>query len=288
MKKICLFIIFLFSLSISHSQQVLNTNLPEDFKDSLEEKKTDKLFPYTQVEKKDMAFFKTLWEVIDLNEKINQVYYYRSDEFTNACESLYNVLLKGIENEKIKTIYEDDNFSIKIDNASLKERLTHLEITDLGKEISNQGGKLTDEHFDQYEIRSSSVKRFKIKGIWYFDRRIGEMQYRILALAPLGPDIKLLASQNATDSLEYVELFWVEYPEARETLQEAKICSDYSNIKPSFEELLSARRFSSIIYKENDPYGNRAIEDYSHKDAYIEGERIKGKIREREQQMWSP
>jgi len=58
----------------------------------------------------------------------------------------------------------------------------------------------------------------------------------------------------------------------------------------SFDHLLNARMFSSVIYKEANVYGDRKIKDYIPDNALLqllESDKIKEKIRDREQDMWT-
>ena len=88
-----------------------------------------------------------------------------------------------------------------------------------------------------------------------------------------------------------VPLFWVWYPSARKILHEAKVFNQYNSAQPiSFDMLLNARRFSSVIYKEENVYEDRKIEDYIKDNSLfqlLEAQRIKETIRDREQDMWS-
>jgi hypothetical protein len=54
--------------------------------------------------------------------------------------------------------------------------------------------------------------------------------------------------------------------------------------------LLNSRRFSAQIYKEENVYGDRKIEDYMKDNAQnqlLESERVKEKIRSFESDMWN-
>jgi hypothetical protein len=54
--------------------------------------------------------------------------------------------------------------------------------------------------------------------------------------------------------------------------------------------LLNARRFSAVIYQEENVMGDRKIDEYMKENAQmqlLESERVKEKIRDFEQDMWS-
>ncbi len=40
------------------------------------------------------------------------------------------------------------------------------------------------------------ITSYKIKGIWYVDKRIGEMRYRLLGIMPRGKDMNNLANDE--------------------------------------------------------------------------------------------
>ena len=41
-------------------------------------------------------------------------------------------------------------------------------------------------------LKSDQITGYIIKGMWYFDKRRGELDYRLLGLKPIGLDIKSL------------------------------------------------------------------------------------------------
>jgi gliding motility associated protien GldN len=81
------------------------------------------------------------------------------------------------------------------------------------------------------------------------------------------------------------------FPEVRDILHDAKAFNDKNSAVPlSFDHLLNSRRFSGYIYKEENVYGDREVKDYVAENALmqlLESERIKDKIRNFEQDMWS-
>ena len=86
-------------------------------------------------------------------------------------------------------------------------------------------------------------------------------------------------------------LFWVFYPETREILHKAKVFNPKNVSQPiSYDHLLNARRFNSVIVREENIYGNRKIADYIRGNALfqlLEADRIKESIRDKEIDMWN-
>ncbi len=238
----------------------------------------DKPLPYGYISDRDVLWSKVVWEYVDLNQKINLPYYYPIDT-TNAGatrRSLFDTLLKGIKDGEITEVYSDSYFTTKITMDEIKD-MTYNERDDGYGNV------------DPYSVQSADIKGYLIKGIWYFDKRQGELKYRMLALAPMGPDVQVLGT-DIVDEGEY-ELFWVFFPDARETLHASKVFNPKNSAQPlSYDNLLNARRFNSTVKKEENIYGDRSIKDYVRGNSLfqlLEADRIKEGIRDREMDMWN-
>jgi gliding motility associated protien GldN len=234
--------------------------------------------PYGYVDDRDILWSKVVWEFIDLNQKINLPYYFPIDtaNISSDRRSLFDTLLKGIRQGKIKEAYSDSFFTSKITQNEIETRLV---------DVRDENG-----YKNTYRIQTQDVEGYMIKGIWYFDKRQGELKYRLLALAPMGKDVQTLGLENIEDENLY-ELFWLFFPLVREVLHDAKIFNPKNASHPiSFDHLLNARRFSSVIVREENIYGNRSIEDYVRGNSLfqlLEADKIKENIRNREMDMWN-
>jgi len=234
--------------------------------------------PYGYVDDRDVLWSKVVWEFIDLNQKINLPYYFPIDttNLSSDRRSLFHTILKGIKQGKIKEAYSDSFFTSKITEEEIDQRLIN---------VREENG-----YSDTFRIQTQDVAGYMIKGMWYFDKRQGELKYRLLALAPMGKDVQTLGVQDIEDE-ELYELFWVFFPSIREVLHDAKVFNPKNAAQPiSFDHLLNARRFSATIVREENMYGNRAIEDYVRGNSLfqlLEANKIKEDIRNREMDMWS-
>ena len=145
-------------------------------------------------------------------------------------------------------------------------------------------------NIDTFRISTEDVTAFKIKVMWYFDKRQGELKYRLLAIAPLGPDVKTMGVSEIDDDNLY-ELFWVFYPAARDLLHKAKVFNPQNSSHPiSFDHLLNARRFASFVVRTENIYDNRKIADYVRGNSLfqlLEADKIKEDLRNREIDMWN-
>ena len=240
----------------------------------------DKPLPYGFISDRDVLWSKVVWEYVDLNQKINLPYYYPIDT-TNAGltrRSLFDTLLKGIKDGEIKEVYSDSYFTRKIGMEEIK-LMTYNERDD------GYG------NMDPYSVQSVDIKGYLIKGLWYFDKRGGELKYRMLALAPMGPDVQVMGVEEIDDKESVYELCWVFFPDARNTLHASKVFNPKNTAHPlSYDNLLNARRFTSTIMKEENIYGDRSIKDYVRGNSLfqlLEADRIKENIRDREMDMWN-
>jgi gliding motility associated protien GldN len=238
----------------------------------------DAPIPYGYVDDRDILWSKVVWEFIDLNQKINLPYYFPIDttNLSSNRRSLFHTILKGIKQGKIKEAYSDSFFTSKITQEEIAQRLVN---------VREENG-----YTDTFRIQTQDVAGYMIKGMWYFDKRQGELKYRLLALAPMGKDVQTLGVQDIEDE-ELYELFWVFFPSIRDVLHAAKVFNPKNKAQPiSFDHLLNARRFSATIVREENVYGNRAIEDYVRGNSLfqlLEANKIKEDIRNREMDMWN-
>lgn len=305
MKTIIISLVFLSSLSISQAQSVLNAKSPEDLRkmrekgvdigangDTIKVKKD--ALPYGFIEQKDVMWSRTVWEIIDLNEKLNQPLYYNSNSLVQKHNSIYQVLFDAINSGKIKEVYEDEYFSTKIKPEDIQRKIKFVRESDALKDSINAGVTITDEMrkelTDVFTVDNSEVKLIKIKGMWYMDKRLGEMKYRILGICPMGPDPST-KGQMFYNQDELVDLFWVWYPDAREVLANEIVFNPKNNSSDiSYDDIFNARRFSSIIYKTENGQGSGTLEEYLPKDALEqikEHQRIKQSILAAENDMWN-
>ena len=292
------------------SLNILNAKSPSTYRkyrDMLKVKVGDSLvsvknkpIDYGFIEDKDVLRSMVVWEIIDMNEKINQPFYHNADGLVSSNKSLYQILLDNINNGKIKEVYDDEMFTTKLTPDQIQQRLKVTVETPWLIDKRNSGDKITPEDIkagtDIIETKTENVKLLKIKGMWYVDRRDGQMKYRLLGIAAMGPDPSMMAEKTADgQSLgnkdELIDLFWVFYPDAREVLAN-QIVFNGKNLSSdiTYDDVLNARRFSSIIYKSDNGLGTGKISDYIPHDAeeqLEESERIKAQILEMENDMWN-
>lgn len=300
LKNLLLIAIGVLGTTVSAQSNLLNAKTPDEIgkKTAAQlESDNDKPLPYGYVHDRDVLMGKMIWEQIDLDERINFPLYYPVDTAFVGKDrrSLFAVLLKGIKEGKITEVYGDDYFNTKKTVKEIESVFKYIDTTDAGKdEINNfyddymSGKKILDKQYvNETELDASDISGYKVKGFWYFDKRQSELKYRLMAICPLA----LEAREKAKGGTDTIELFWVYFPSVRNILHESKAFNDRNSAMPiTFDHLLNTRRFNGVIYKEENVYGDRTIQDYMKDNAQtqlLEAERVKEKIRNFEQDMWN-
>lgn len=299
-KVLALFSVFMLTQMSFAQSNLLNAKSPSEIGKKTaaqEESDNDKPLQYGYVADRDVLMGKMVWEIIDLDERINFPLYFPIDTANIGKDrrSLFDVLIKEIKNGRITEVYYDDYFNTKKSLKDMSSSFTYIDTTNAGREEINtyyddykSGAKVLDpQYIDKRELTSIDVSGYKIKGYWYFDKRQGEMKYRLLGICPVSPEAREIGVENP----DVIELFWVYFPSIRDVLHEWKAFNNENSAMPmTFDHLLNSRRFSGVIYKEENVYGDRQIQEYMRDNALnqlLESERVKEKIRDFEQDMWN-
>ncbi len=253
-------------------EQVLNDN--------------DKPLPYGFVDDRDILWERNVWEKIDLDEKVNFPLYYPVD--TNFVgkdrRSLFHIITKAAAENKVK-LYADSYGNTERKFQDLGSSLKRVDTSDVGIQRFNETGSVPAEFITTTTINANMVSQYHIRGVWYFDSRQAELKYRLIAIAPVTPDV------NFMDDPQGVELFWVFYPDLRDILHEAKVFNPKNSARPlTFDHLLNSRYFNATIYKIDNVQGDREVENYIAENSMmqlLESERLKEMIRNFELDMWN-
>ena len=275
-------LIFLFCLFLSVNSfsqaNILNASNPSEIGiQNFDQKQSDNdsFLEFDYIDERDILWSKIVYEKIYLNEKLNfpLLFPVNDETYEKNRKSLWRILKENIINKRITELYFDRNDNFK-DKMSFSDVMEVVSFTELINGVQTPAE----------ELKSIDITAYRIKGMWYFDKRQGEMKYRLLGLMPVGKNLKDDDGKNNTD------LFWIWYPSVRKILHEEKVFNDKNNASSiSFDQLLVSRRFSSFIYKEDNVYGDRSIKDYKAPglESILESQRIKKEILDFEQDMWN-
>ena len=283
MKSLIILILSLiFCISSYGQSNLLNAKKPSEIGTELI-KAEKKSIEYPEVDDTDVLWSKVVYEFIDLNEKLNfQLLFPVNDEqYTSTRKSLWKIIRENVENGSI-----DEVFDVRNDNFLNSNKITGTE-----KIKDFYGSKFTPgDSRPQTYATSSDITGYKIKGVWFFDKKHSEMKYRLLGIQPVGRNLKESGKEQG--------YFWIWYPSIRDILSNHMVFNDKNNNnRISFDDLLVNRRFSSYIYKYDNVYGDRTIRDYIRQRngesnrqyqlrLIMESERIKKEILDFDVDMW--
>jgi len=297
MKKgffILLLVIALHSNNSWSQANLLNAKVPQEVGMQVADNQSPIAYGY--IDDRDVLWSKTIWEIIDLNERINFPFYYptiNNGLLSNERKSLYRVLYDNIASGNITEIYSTSYFneSEKLTFDDLTDILVSRNLSAEGISKSNAGEQVTEDDYDTYKIETDKIVQYRIKGTWYFNKRLGELKYRLLGIAPVAPDVSTLSQGPEAMKDALVPLFWIWFPNAREALANSNVFNTRNSSQPiTYDHMLNSRRFNATIYREENVYEDRQVNEYIYEDALrqlLESERIKSVIRDFEQDMWS-
>jgi len=249
--------------------------------------------PYEYLRADDALYTQRVWREIDIREKINLPFRYQAND-DNGDQRFVSILVNAVRRELkngngIAFSPEDDRFTRLLDSAAFENALGGQGVCDtLPVYNLNDPTKIDSFVVSCSTLNPDDIVKIRIKEEWIFDREASRMFVRIIGIAPC-------KTQYATDKKTergVTPLFWIYYPDLRPTLAKFEVYNpkNMGISRMTWEELFEARMFGSYIIKSSldNPY-NKYIKNV-YKDnpilALLEGENIKDKIFNFEQNLW--
>ena len=242
--------------------------------------------PYENLRADDAVYRHKIWREIDTREKINLPFRYSTDE-NNGNQRFISILLQAIQ-DSVVTVFSsvDDRFTTPMTKGEVAKVISGEPIE---VPIYNEAGELTGTKKMINDINFDSFYKFRIKEEVIFDKESSRLFWRILGIAPVK---NVINSQGL--NLGESELFWVYYPDMRETFAKYEVYNGKNiGARMSWEELFESRMFYGRIIKStiDNPY-DEFIKNYKGLKEngilqLLEGENIKDKIFNYEQNLWS-
>jgi gliding motility associated protien GldN len=235
---------------------------------------------YQPIREADIMWKKRAWREIDTREKMNVVFRYPGDETTGGGMFI-EILIDAIKKGKAKAYSNfDDRFTDALTKDQVIEMLTGKPDTTYVEDAitGQQTMKITRRDFDP-----DKVTKFRIKEDWIFDRNLGRMVVRIIGLAPYLDKFNEDGSYRASQAM-----FWLYYPELRETLAQFEVFNPENDVaRITWEEYFESRFFSSRIIKISNPFDANFRElNYTSMEALYEGQHASESIFNKEHDMW--
>lgn len=239
--------------------------------------------PYEHIREDDAVYKQRVWREIDTREKMNLPFRYSAEE-DNGNQRFFSILYDAIQRGDVIAFNGDnDRFSIPMTKQNVSDKITGgldtIPVTDLN-------GDVIKYEIRQRQINVDSIYRFRLKEEWIFDKESSRMFVRILGIAPIMPRY---SSTGIFIGDEII--FWVFYPDLRPVLAKYEVYNAKNfGGRMSWEELFESRFFSSYIVKStlDNPF-DKELKDYIKDPLFrlLEGENIKERIFNYEQDLWS-
>ncbi|MEI9957141.1 MAG: gliding motility protein GldN [Ferruginibacter sp.] len=242
--------------------------------------------PYENLRADDALYRHKIWREIDSREKINLPFRYSADE-NNGNQRFISILLQAIQDSAV-TVFSniDDRFTTPMTKSDVAAIVAGAEVP---VPIIDSNGVQTGVKYMRNEVNLDSFYKFRIKEEVIFDKESSRLFWRILGIAPL----KRIITASGQD-LGESEMFWVYYPDMRPIFAKYETYNGKNfGARMSWEELFESRMFYGRIIKStlDNPY-DLPIKNYAGLKnntilQLLEGENIKEKIFNYEQDLWS-
>ena len=235
----------------------------------------------------DALFSEKVWRELDLREKMNQTFRYKSDD-DNGDQRFISILLKAVRSGQVTAFSSsDDRFTTPLSSQEIAQLTAGGEADTTPVRDPNDPNKIVKYVVTQASFDPDKVVKLRIKEEWIFDREASRMFVRILGIAPLKTEYLPNGQERGTSVM-----FWVYYPDLRPILAKHEVYNP-KNLgygRMTWEELFESRMFSSYITKSTlDNPSNKTIKNMV-KDpilALLEGDNVKDRIFNYEQDLWS-
>lgn len=268
-----------------YNDSVVHKSLRRD--DALDKAFMNDLTPlaYEHLRWDDALFSEKVWRELDLKEKMNQPFRYQSDD-DNGSQMFIDILLKAVRRDSI-ACFQDDRFTTPYTSQEIASFTAGGAPDTTAVMDPNDINKVQKYVVTQKSFDPKTVTKFRIKEEWIFDREASRMFVRILGIAPLKTEFLPNGQERGTSVM-----FWVYYPDLRPILAKREVYNpkNMGYGRMTWEELFESRMFSSYITKSTlDNPGNKLIRQ-AIKDpilALLEGDNIKDRIFNYEQDLWS-
>ena len=242
--------------------------------------------PYEHLRADDAVYRHKIWREIDTREKLNLPFRFSADE-NGGNQRFISILLQAIQDSAV-TVFSniDDRFTTPMTTGEVAKVVSGEEID---VPIIDSNGVTTGTRKMRNDVNLDSFYKFRIKEEVIFDKESSRLFWRILGIAPVKSVIT-----PAGVYLGETELFWVYYPDMRATFAKYEVYNGKNyGARMSWEELFESRMFYGRIIKStiDNPY-DQYIRNYKGLSdnsilQLLEGENIKEKIFNYEQDLWS-
>ncbi|MFP5041339.1 gliding motility protein GldN [Parasediminibacterium sp. JCM 36343] len=242
---------------------------------------------YKKIREDDAVYKQRIWREIDTREKINLPFRYSLIE-NNGSQRFISILINAIKSGVVAFDANfDDRFTTPLTTEQALAKFSGGQKADT-IDIKDMEGNVIKRKVVNKEPDLDSIYKYVIKEEVVFDKESSRLFTRILGIAPMMP----LTTSEGTSLGQMVKLFWLYYPDLRETLAKYEVYNPKNfGARMSWEDLFEQRMFGSYITKTtmDNPFDQSLKEKYGKNSLFVllEGEAIKEKIFNYEQDLWS-
>jgi gliding motility associated protien GldN len=241
---------------------------------------------YENLRADDAVWRHKIWREIDTREKINMPFNYAAEE-DNGNQRFISILMLAIQDSLVTAFNSiDDRFTTPMTKGDVAKQIGGDEIE---IPIFDSLGNTTGTKKVRPEINLDSFYKFRIKEEVIFDKESSRLFWRILGIAP----VKNIITSQGID-LGPTELFWVYYPDMRAIFSKFEVYNGKNyGARMTWDDLFESRMFNGRIIKStmDNPYDLQIRNVPGLQENTIlqllEGENIKEKIFNYEQDLWS-
>lgn len=246
--------------------------------------------PYNTIREADVLFEKTVWRMIDMEQKPNQALYYPTVQM-GRFKNLIHTIMDAVEQDSL-TVYSPLGFGNEFNVPLTKQQALEA----MG------AGTVTEKVYDINETRDTvlyktpqyeQIQRLLIKEIYLFNKASSRMEVRVVGFCPIRViprdvyDEEMATTTGETESA-LRETFWVFMPEARNLLAGQSVMNRQNDAASlSYDDYFLQRRYNGLIYAISNMYNNRPISEYFNgKEALYEAQRLEEALYNWEQDLW--
>jgi gliding motility associated protien GldN len=250
---------------------------------------------YEHLREDDIMFSHFIWREIDSREKMNKVFSYPSKE-NGQDQRFFAIILdalKDTSNHVVAFSADDDRFTTPLTYDTVMQMVSESGgisgyDTSYVQNLYNQNvfDTVIQKKSNPFAPKPDSIYTFRILEQVMFDKESSRLFTRILGIAP----IAMIATQKGQPSRRQM-LFWVYYPDLRAKLAKTFAYNPRNaSGRMTWEEIFESRFFSSYIVKSSmDNPTNASLRELIKDPLFrlLEGENIKEKIFNYEQNLWA-
>jgi gliding motility associated protien GldN len=238
---------------------------------------------YKNIREDDAVYKQRVWIEVDTREKMNLPFRYSAVE-DNGNQRFISVLINAIKSGV--TAFDadmDDRFTTPLTMQQAMDKFGAKMDTNAQYDLN---GNIAKYVVARREVNPDSIYKYRIKEEIVFDKESSILYTRILGIAPLMP----VTLSDGTSTGQMRALFWLYYPDLRPIFAKYEVYNPKNlAARMTWEELFENRMFSYYIIKSSadNPY-DRSFKDYIKDPLFrlLEGEKVKEKIFNYEQDLW--